>query len=111
MLDNPSTRYSLGDRMKKQVIASLASVLGLFVVASQASAHVITIGYTPGANAGEVNLWLGSYHFNNIGDGPNIEGSARLQGPGGYDTTTLFTTAAVSLPAGLVQGVNYFHDP
>jgi hypothetical protein len=78
------------------------------------------IGYTPGVNAGQVNLWLGSYHGYGIGDGNDIEGSARLQGPGGYDTTTPFTYAQgiassdfgpspfAPIPSGLVFGTNLF---
>lgn len=95
-------------------------LLCLLVGAGQASAHTIVIGYTPGVSAGQVNLWLGSYHGDGIGDGPSIEGSARLQGAGGYDTTTAFTfgvgiassdfgpTPFAPVPAGLVFGTNLF---
>jgi len=90
--------------------------MGFLIGASQVSAHVITIGYTTGVNAGEVNLWLGSYHYIGIGDGPNIEGSARLFN-GGYDTTTPFNYSEGTVypsgvpappPAGLVPGTNLF---
>lgn len=97
----------------KLLSSILSAALLLPLVASQdASAHSIAIGYTPGANAGEINLWLGSYHQDDIGDGPNIEGSARLFGVNGtvFDVTAPFTTAYASdtPPAGLVLGSNLF---
>jgi len=102
-----------------RVLTPLTVAAGLLFGASQASAHVIAIGYSAGANAGELNLWLGSYHANDVGDGPNLEGSARLQGLGalaGYDTTTAFTvsegvnsyTNVAPPPSGLVLGTNLF---
>jgi len=105
--------------MNRQAFAVIAALVAAFVAANQASAHVIAIGYTPGANVGEVNLWLGSYHDHGGGDGPDIEGSARLQGdaPSTYDTTTPFSygegvlgysSGAAPPPAGLVLGTNLF---
>jgi hypothetical protein len=97
--------------------ALATAVLVSLVAANDASAHAVVIGYTPGANAGQINLWLGSYHSNNIGDGNDIEGSARLLGVSGgavgYDTTTAFNFEwpnAGDVPPGLVNGTNLFYD-
>ena len=107
----------------KKVFGTVAVSLALgfpLLWASDALAHVIVIGYTPGANAGEVNLWLGSYHCDDCFDGPNLEGSAQLVGTSAatipYDTTTLFTIAQgvtdysspAAPPTGLVFGTNLF---
>jgi hypothetical protein len=77
---------------------------------NQASAHAVAIGYTPGATAGSLNLWLGSYHFDNTGDGPSLEGSAELSSITlSYDTTTPFTvddSGSSATPAGLISGTN-----
>lgn len=73
--------------------ATIAAFLTPFIAASTASAHTVAIGWSKGANAGSVNLFMGSYHFDNVGDGPNFEGSAHLTGPSGYDTYFPFTTA------------------
>lgn len=100
-----------------RILTPLTVAAGLFIGASQASAHVVAIGYSAGVNAGEVNLWLGSYHTFGQGDGPDLEGSARLQGLGSivYDTTTPFTysegtngSSAALPPSGLVLGTNLF---
>lgn len=71
---------------------------------NEASAHTTRIGWSNGANAGQVNLFMGTYHLDNAGDGPNIEGAAHLTGPGGFDVLTAFTTAYPSgaLPANLL---------
>lgn len=101
-----------------RILTPLTVAAALFIGVSHASAHVIAIGYTAGANAGDVNLWLGSYHTFGQGDGPDLEGSARLQGLGAlsaYDTTTAFSYSegtngsSVALPpSGLVLGTNLF---
>jgi hypothetical protein len=101
-----------------QILSPLIVSAALVFGAAHASAHVIAIGYTAGANAGDVNLWLGSYHTYGQGDGPDLEGSARLQGLGAlsaYDTTTAFTYSegtdgnSIALPpSGLVLGTNLF---
>jgi hypothetical protein len=90
-------------------LLSLALVSPL-MVATEASAHAVAIGYTPGASAGQVNLWLGSYHRYNAGDGPNVEGSARFVGVNGtvFTTTAPFTVGVGITPAGLVTGNNLF---
>lgn len=105
--------------MKKLTQFGAAALLCLLVAAQQASAHTIVIGHTAGVNAGEVNLWLGSYHGDGTGDGPDTEGSARLQGVA-YDTTTAFNYGVgiasdefgpvefAPVPSGLVFGTNLF---
>ena len=47
---------------------------------------------------------MGTYHLDNAGDGPNIEGAAHLTGPGSFDVLAAFTTAYPSgaLPANLL---------
>lgn len=86
-----------------KLLAAL-SISGAMSLSAQA--HSVAIGHSNGAAAGSVNLFLGSYHYDNKGDGPNIEGSALLTGPGGYNTTTLFDTSYASgaLPSNLVIG-------
>lgn len=73
--------------------ATVAAFLTPFVAASTASAHTVAIGWSKGAVTGSVNLFMGSYHNDNVGDGPNFEGAAHLTGPSGYDSLFPFTTA------------------
>lgn len=76
--------------------ATIAAFLAPFVAATTASAHTVAIGWSKGATIGSVNLFMGSYHFDNKGDGPNFEGSAHLIGPDGYDVTVPFTTSYIT---------------
>jgi hypothetical protein len=80
---------------KNKVMAAVtvAAFLAPFVAADTASAHTVAIGWSKGATAGSVNLFMGSYHFDNNNDGPNFEGAAHLTGPSGYNTLFPFTTA------------------
>ncbi len=101
---------------------ALATAL-LMAGANQASAHANAIGYTIGANPGEVNLWLGAWHYNGQGDGNDLEGSANLLGVSAptlpYNQTNPFTYSTPSygnnvqapLPPGLVIGTNVFWSP
>ena len=103
-------------------ISAMAAAL-LMVGSNQASAHANAIGYTIGANPGEVNLWLGAWHYNGEGDGNDLEGSANLVGVSAptlpYNQTNPFTFSTPSygigvqapLPAGLVPGTNAFWSP
>jgi len=95
-----------------RILTPLSVAAALFIGANHASAHTVAIGWSTGASAGEVNLFMGSYHQNGIGDGPDLEGSANLVGPGGYNTTTAFDTTfdtvadgalPTTLPLGNVQ--------
>ena len=81
-----------------------AAALLLLGSVNEASAHTTRIGWSNGAAAGQVNLFMGTYHQDNIGDGPNIEGTAHLTGPGGFDVLEAFTTAYTNgaLPANLL---------
>lgn len=104
-------------KFKKRALACVAATAMLLGV-GPASAHVIAIGYSAGANAGEVNLWLGSYHTYGQGDGPDLEGSAQLQGLGAlssYLSVTPFTysegtngSSTALPPTGLTLGTNLF---
>lgn len=101
--------------ISKRTLQTLAITVAMalpFVAATEASAHTVAIGWSSGANAGEVNLFMGSYHHDAIGDGPDLEGSAHLTGPGGYNTTSAFTTAyniSNLLPANLQAGnINWY---
>lgn len=101
---------------QKFLASALAAALLLpLMAANEASAHAIAIGHTPGANAGQLNLWLGTYHFDNVGDGNDIEGSAHLVGVNGtvFDATVPFNVAVASgtPPSGLVVGTNMFFSP
>lgn len=95
----------------RKLAAAVTLALALpFMAVKEASAHTVAIGWSNGANAGQVNLFMGSYHQDNIGDGPNLEGSAHLTGPGLYDSTSAFTTAYVTgaLPGNLpIANVNF----
>jgi hypothetical protein len=95
----------------------LSSILSLALIAplmsaNEASAHAIAIGYTPGASAGQLNLWLGTYHRDNVNDGNDVEGNAHLVGVNGtvFDVSAPFTVeyAAGVPPAGLTLGTNMF---
>lgn len=83
---------SIISKRKLQTLALAVAMAMPFVAATEASAHTVAIGWSNGANAGEVNLFMGSYHYDNAGDGPNLEGSAHLTGAGGYNVTSAFTT-------------------
>lgn len=102
----------MGIKLSHAMLSIIAAAAMVSVGTNQASAHAVAIGYTAGATAGSVNLWLGSYHQDNVGDGPNLEGSAELSDSAiPYDTTTAFTAAvfgANSTPAGLIAGTNLF---
>lgn len=101
---------------RKLMAPALAAALLLpLMAANEASAHAIAIGHTPGANVGELNLWLGTYHFDNVGDGNDIEGAAHLVGVNGtvFDATVPFNVAYASgtPPSGLTVGTNMFFSP
>lgn len=91
--------------------ALLVPMLGI----QDVSAHAIVIGFTPGAGVGQVNLWLGTYHSNNVGDGNDLEGSAHIFGVNGtiFDATIPFNVqvAGTTPPAGLVLDTNMFFSP
>ncbi len=109
--------WNLRKTLRTPSHTALAAALLLLVGANKASAHANAIGYTAGANAGEVNLWLGAWHFNGHGDGNDLEGSANLFGlTAPYNVTTPFTYStpgpnAAPQPAGLVAGTNLFYSP
>ncbi|MFT5139779.1 MAG: hypothetical protein ACI9H8_000407 [Lysobacterales bacterium] len=90
--------------LKKLSINAICLVTVL--CASIAYAHTTSIGFTPGANQGEVIFYTGSYH-------PNVgvnEGTLTLTGINGtvYGPTELaFNIPSVNVkPAGLVDGTN-----
>jgi len=88
---------------KKLAIAGLLATC----FAGQLSAHTTSIGYVPGATAGTVTFWTGSYSHGGI---PSNEGLVRLQGvSNGYDQTVAFNIGPVSAkPIGLADGTNNF---
>ena len=95
---------SLLNRKFASALSVTAAALMMLGAVNEASAHTTRIGWSNGAAAGQVNLFMGTYHQDNVGDGPNIEGAAHLTGPGGFDVLTAFTTAYPSgaLPANLL---------
>lgn len=107
----------MANSLQRKLLTSIlsASLFLPLMAANDAAAHAIVIGYTPGAGAGQVNLWLGTYHADNIGDGNDVEGSATLTGINGtvYSSTTPFSVEYASgiPPAGLVPGTNMFFSP
>lgn len=90
-------------RKFRNTALSLLTATLIPIGAHHASAHAVAIGYTPGALAGTVNLWLGSYHYDGQGDGNDVEGSANLTGAmTGINLTTPFTAAfATGTPSGM----------
>lgn len=97
----------------RKLLTPLLSAMLLMPLAQEASAHAIGLGYTPGASAGQLNLWLTSYHVDGIGDGQDIEGAATFVGINGttYNATVPFVVAATSKPTGLTYGSNLFYTP
>ena len=83
----------MANLLNRKLLTSTLSVSLLvpLFAANDAAAHAIVIGYTPGAAAGQVNLWLGTYHADNVGDGNDVEGSAHLFSVNG----TVFDTHAI----------------
>ncbi|SMX22494.1 hypothetical protein [Boseongicola aestuarii] len=93
---------------------SVFSAFCIYIIAAcGAFAHTVSFGYVAGANAGEVEFWFGSYHWNG-GDVLNIpfESQLSLVGTGGtsYGPSIFsFDMSSISLPSGLVTGDNYFY--
>lgn len=90
--------------MKNLITALLFSLAGIGV----ASAHTTSLGYVPGANAGEVTFWAGHYSH---GDVPGTEGTGLLTGFSLVYSSGIipFTLGVVlSKPVGLVDGTNNF---
>lgn len=92
------------NRKFASALSVTAAALMMLGAVNQASAHTTRIGWSNGAAAGQVNLFMGTYHRDGVGDGPDIEGSAHLTGPGGFNVLAAFTTAYANgaLPANLL---------
>ncbi|WP_428635197.1 PEP-CTERM sorting domain-containing protein [Sedimenticola sp.] len=83
------------------LLLMLALPMGVF-------AHTTSIGYVPGASAGEVTFWTGSYSH---GGTPVNEGTLTLTGVDVVygPTTVAFDITPVGVkPTGLVDGTNNF---
>ncbi|GAA5080879.1 autotransporter domain-containing protein [Lysobacter panacisoli] len=81
----------------------MLAVLGL----TTAQAHTISIGYE---NSGDraLTFWYGTYHAHS--ETTYTEGSLRLQGPNGLDTTLPFALLTDNKPTGLVDGDTNFYN-
>lgn len=89
--------------------AALLTTLLAVIWAGPALAHTISIGHTPGANAGEVTFWIGNYDHGNY---VPLEGSLSLQGINGTNFPEVvlpFDTPTQTKPAGLIDGDNNFY--
>ncbi len=91
--------------LKKCAISLVIAFGGI----TAASAHTTSLGYVPGANAGEVTFWAG--HYLHGGPFPGAEGSGQLNGV----TNPLFASGVIPFngvvtakPAGLLDGSNNF---
>jgi PEP-CTERM motif len=91
-------------KMKRLGLAA-ALVVGSIGVAS---AHTTSIGYVPGANAGEVTFWAGHYTHGDVA--PN-ESVAVINGVNVvFSQSAPFNIPTVtSKPGGLVDGTNNFY--
>jgi hypothetical protein len=89
----------------KSLLVAGTSLIVLF--ASPSMSHTTSIGYTPGAVAGTVKFWSGSYEH---GSFPSLEGSVHLEGVSlVYSSTTSFSIGPTATrPTGLIDGVNNF---
>ncbi len=88
-------------------IRTLALAVGLALPAAAAMAHTTSIGYVPGANAGEVTFWTGSYvHGGTVVN----EGTLTLTGVDVvFSQTVAFNITPVNTkPIGLADGSNNF---
>lgn len=85
--------------------AALFIALGSVQVAS---AHTTSLGYVPGANAGEVTFWAGTYfHSGTVA----AEGTGQLTGvtnPPFASGVIPFNNVVGSKPVGLLDGTNNF---
>lgn len=94
--------------MKNLITALLFSLAGIGV----ASAHTTSLGYVPGANAGEVTFWAGHYSHGGV---PGTQGTGLLTGFSLVYSSGIipFTLGVVSSkPVGLVDGTNnFFWEP
>lgn len=92
--------------MNKAFLALTAAGLAM---ASAASAHTTSLGYVPGATAGSVTFWTGSYHHSGT---PSNEGTFTLTG---ITDPTFSQSIGPSIaptgtkPSGLVDGTNNFY--
>ncbi len=94
---------------RKSILSCAAAVASLLAFAGVAAAHTTSIGYLPGASAGEVTLWTGSYSHNQI---PVNEGIGTLTGvtDPSYTASLAFNITPVNTkPTGLVDGTNNFY--
>jgi hypothetical protein len=109
----PTTEDSAMNAFLKRTLLATATVAAIALTTTAASAHTVAIGWSKGAAVGSVNLFMGSYHQDGVGDGPDLEGAAHLIGPGAFDTLVSFTTAYTSgaLPALLPSAnVQYYQS-
>ena len=84
-----------------------AFLIGLGSVTA-ASAHTTSLGYVPGANAGEVTFWAGHYSHGGL---PGAEGSGQLNGitnPAFASGILPFNDVVAIRPLGLLDGTNNF---
>ncbi len=92
--------------------ANLLSVLSLAaVLASSVAAHTTSLSYVPGAAAGTVEFWTGSYDYSSA---PASECIVTLTGSDvTYNHSAAFNLEPVSVkPIGLVDGTNnFFSEP
>jgi|GEM_PF-5545255 len=87
------------------------TVLAMAVVAVDAEAHTISIGYANAGAAGSVNFWYGTYHTTtDLGATLNYtEGSLHVTNTSGYNQTIQFTQLVNVKPTGLIDGTNNFY--
>jgi hypothetical protein len=87
--------------------ALLLGTIGAVALVGAAQAHTTSLGYTPGAAAGSVIFWTGSY---NHGGFPANEGMGTLTGVNViYGQTQSFAVPVTNVkPIGLVDGTNNF---
>ncbi len=91
---------------RKHIAVAALTLLGGITAAS---AHTTSLGYVPGATAGTVTFWAGTYgpgHTSTVGP----EGTGTLTGvlPLVYSSTQSFMGVVSSKPTGLVDGTNNF---
>lgn len=86
---------------------AIAASCGLLSLATQATAHTISVGSFNAGSPGSVNIVLGTYDHS----GPLFQGSISLiSGPTVPPTVTNPFTSVISVkPAGLIDGVNNFY--
>lgn len=96
----------------RKAVLKATTILALALVAVDAEAHTVSIGYANSGTAGSVTFWYGTYHTTNengITPLNYTEGSLHVTSTNGYNQTVQFAQLVNAKPTGLVDGTTNFY--